>query len=204
MHLPALIIFVKNPVLGRVKTRLAAEVGLEKALEVYFDLLHRARRCALEYPGEKRVYYSDWIPEHDFWETNTFQKNLQMGGDLGMRMSNAFDDVLMTAGPALLIGSDCPYLTSELLLDAAHQLELQDCVLGPAKDGGYYLIGLRKPVSGIFEDITWSSGSVLQQTLSALQKAQASYHLLPTLEDIDTLADWNRFVSSLDSGGTSL
>jgi uncharacterized protein len=197
MHHPALIIFVKNPVLGQVKTRLAADTGREKALEVYLDLLHRTRRCALDYPGEKRIYYSDWIPEQDLWDPDMFHKNLQTGGDLGTRMSNAFNEVLPTLGPALLIGSDCPYLTSALLLEAAQHLKKLDCVLGPAKDGGYYLIGLRNPITGIFRDINWSSDAVLQQTLNALQKAHARYHLLPTLEDIDTLADWSRFQHSL-------
>lgn len=185
-----LIIFARNPVLGKVKTRLAREVGDEKALQIYLKLLEHTHKVADHVEAQKHVFYTENVDEFGLLDYFKFQKKIQEGSDLGERMHNAmksgFDEGYRNV---IIIGSDCIELSTEVINEAFEALRTNDCVLGPASDGGYYLIGLRVLHDFLFQDKPWSTSDVLLDTLLDLQNAQLSYKLLPTLNDIDTKTD---------------
>ena len=186
----SLIIFIKNPALGKVKTRLAATIGDEAALAVYHKLSHRAREVALALDVPRHLFYSDFIDGKDDWDNTLFIKKLQAGEDLGERMHLAFVDTLQTSDKAVIIGSDCPLLTPEIVQLALDQLDEYPFVLGPALDGGYYLLGMRKPSPELFENMEWSTEDVAKITLERMAESGASCYLLPALPDIDVEEDW--------------
>lgn len=188
----ALLIFVKNPRLGRVKTRLARELGDdEQALAIYRYLLRLTREATENLPCRKVLFYSDFVEERDEWSAQIFAKRTQCGADLGERMADAFRQTLHRDGieRAVIIGSDCPDLSPELLTNAFVALETHDFVLGPARDGGYYLLGMKWLEEKIFQNKRWSTATVLAETLDDLRRLGNSVHLLPVLSDVDTAAD---------------
>ena len=150
----ALIVFVKNPVAGKVKTRLAATLGSPQALEIYLKLLAKTRNTVASLACTRYVFYSDTVDEADEWTSPPFLKRLQQGPDLGIRMYAALREVLNHHPKAALIGSDIPELAGTQLQAAFLALDTHDYVLGPAKDGGYYLIGMKTPSAAVFEGIT--------------------------------------------------
>lgn len=187
---PTVAIFLKAPRLGQVKTRLAAEVGPRHALRLYRVLAARTLatvaetgfRAAVWYtPAEARLEMRAWLGEQ--WELRP-----QASGDLGARLAAAAHAVDPFQG-WLAIGGDCPGLTTAILREAADALQGFDAVLGPAHDGGYYLIGGRTPLPDIFSDIPWSTPDVLPATRERLTQLGATWHELPVLRDIDTAAD---------------
>lgn len=185
-----LIIFARNPVLGKVKTRLAREIGNEKALEVYLKLLEHAHKTADHVDAEKQVYYTDNLDEFGLLDYFKFEKRLQQGHDLGERMHNAVASGLAEGyRKVIIIGSDCIEITPQLIDRAFQELQNCECVLGPAHDGGYYLIGLKGPIPAVFTNKNWSSADVLLDTILDLQGSSNTYYLLPTLNDIDTKSD---------------
>ena len=187
---PRLSIFARLPVPGKVKTRLIPALGEEGAARLYARLLaltvEVARESGLDFElrvtggeiGAFQGLFGDDVPVVD-----------QGDGDLGARMARV-------QAPALLIGSDCPGITAPLLRAAAGALEDRRVVLGPANDGGYYLIGYREPVPFLFEDMEWSTDSVFAETMARLARAQIAPAVLPELADVDEpedLADWPEF-----------
>ncbi|MFZ1256273.1 MAG: TIGR04282 family arsenosugar biosynthesis glycosyltransferase [Saprospiraceae bacterium] len=189
----ALIIFIKNPIRSQVKTRLAKSIGDAEALNVYIELLKITQTLASGFVGKKYLYYSDFIDLNDTWNSLEYNKRLQEGNNLGERMSKAMQAILKEHQKALIIGSDCPYLRMETFFSAYQLLESQDCVIGPAKDGGYYLLGLREWLPSLFENKTWSSSNLLKETLLTLNQLGKRFKMLEELEDIDTQEEWNRF-----------
>jgi rSAM/selenodomain-associated transferase 1 len=189
----ALVVFVKNPELGKVKTRLAAQIGNEKALEIYHGLLNHTHTVATAWEAKVRVYYSDFIPEFDLWDIGFCSKHLQKGDNLGERLLSAvqesFDEDFENV---IIIGSDCPKLSTEHLNRALAELKEVDVVIGPAKDGGYYLIGFKEPFPALFEGKSWSSSQLFDQTLETMIKSGISWYELPILSDIDTVEDLER------------
>lgn len=184
-----LIIFAKNPVLGKVKTRLAATVGDEKALSVYRELLQHTCDVSAQVDANKLVFYSDFINNKDLWDQPNYIKKLQKEGDLGTRMSDAFENTLKENTKVIIIGTDCKELTPDILSQAFNTLNYVDVVIGPAFDGGYYLIGMKTMEESLFQGIDWSTSSVLEQTVNKLNRQKLSYVLLKTLSDIDTEED---------------
>ncbi len=186
----ALLIFAKNIEYGKVKTRLAATIGNEQALIVYQKLIEHTIAITKKISVDKIVYYSDSIVEKDTWENNIYQKKLQSGNDLGERMKNAFKSSF-TAGydKVIIIGTDCFELNEGLISIAFEKMNDDDLVLGPAKDGGYYLLGMKNFHPSLFENIEWSSVKVLKQTLTTAMRLNLSVFLLPQLSDIDREAD---------------
>lgn len=183
-----LFVFVRNPELGKVKTRLAAFVGDETALEIYQFLLEHTKKATQYLPCDKAVYYSINIREQDIWNKNTYQKHLQKGADLGSRMQQAFVNSFADGyEKVVIIGSDLPDLEERHILEAFEQLNTNDVVLGPAKDGGYYLLGMKKLHPQIFQDKKWGTTSVREETLKNLEKV--TVHLLEELNDVDVLED---------------
>ena len=185
----ALIIFVKSLIEGQVKTRLAATLGDDAAMEIYKQLIKNAHDKIYSLALDKIVFFSEFI-EDDIWENNLFQKEIQEGMDLGERMENAFKSVF-TAGynNAIIIGTDCPGINENILKDTFKELNNFDIVIGPATDGGYYLLGMNKVHSFLFQKIKWSTDKVLQQTIDLCDKNHLSYFLFPELSDIDEEKD---------------
>ncbi len=194
MNKPATIIFIKNPELGKAKTRLAATVGDERALAIYKELLRHTRETVLQIENcEKYLFYSSFIDKQDDWPNDFFHKKLQPTGDLGTRIKTAFKEVFETNQPVLIVGSDCASLTSEILAKAINDLKENDFVIGPAEDGGYYLIGMNNFQPSVFEDIAWSTEQVLPQTIDEIQNLGKTFGLLTTLSDIDYEEDWEKW-----------
>jgi rSAM/selenodomain-associated transferase 1 len=189
----SLIIFIKNPALGKVKTRLAATLGDEVALDIYHKLSARTREVASAIDFPRFLYYSDFIDRTDDWDNALFVKRLQEGEDLGERMLNAFIETLQVSSPAIIIGSDCPLLTPGILHEAFNELKQHPFVLGPALDGGYYLLGMHEPCPELFQAMEWSTDTVAQVTLERITERNQACALLPPLPDVDEAADWERY-----------
>ncbi len=190
-----LIIFIKNKKKGFVKTRLAATVGDDKALAIYEQLLQITQQVCLGVDAKRYVYYSNTIEQNDEWSSDFFSKKIQYQGDLGEKMYEAFREICTLHQKVVIIGSDCAALTSDIIQAAFDALDSHDVSIGPALDGGYYLLGLRAAHQSLFEDIAWSTASVLEATLQKAKSLQLSVYQLPTLSDIDNEADWNTFQS---------
>lgn len=189
----ALIIFVRNPELGNVKTRLAATVGAESALEIYKELLQHTYEIALATDADRFVFYVDKIAQADLWETRGFVKRVQAMGDLGGKMKAAFNELFSEGyNNVVIIGSDCLELTTNMIHKAFELLEMNDVVIGPARDGGYYLLGLKKMVAPIFENKQWGTEHVYNDTIAGIENAGLSFATLPVLTDVDTEEDWVR------------
>ena len=191
MQQPALLLMVKNPIPGKTKTRLAQDVGNRKALQMYGMLLRHTREQALGLTDVTRyLHYSDHVAEDD-WPADQFIKLVQRGKHLGERMAHAFDHAFARDHQrVILIGSDCPGVTTQLLEEAFEALRTHEVVIGPAHDGGYYLIGLRHRQPALFTDMPWSTAQVLEETLARTQEGGLSTHQLPALSDVDHLEDW--------------
>jgi rSAM/selenodomain-associated transferase 1 len=193
----ALLIFAKNPAYGKVKTRLAATMGHRKALAIYQQLLQHAKKVTAGVNADKFIWYSDFIPDQDGWNDEMYKKQLQTGNDLGEKMGNAFSCAFGKGyEKAAIIGTDCPEITSAVIGDAFRKLEKKDVVIGPSKDGGYYLLASKSFRPELFKNITWSTSKVLQQTLSICEKQQLSVHLLTQLSDVDTESDFRNCMKS--------
>ncbi|MCP4442205.1 MAG: glycosyltransferase [Aureispira sp.] len=186
-----LIVFVKNPALGRAKTRLAASIGDEKALEVYKFLLEYTRTTTQATNADKVVFYTDFVDKSDSFDSTAFQKQLQIqDDDLGERMYNAFEYAFGQGYErVLLIGSDCYELSTDILNNAFDELKEHEFVIGPANDGGYYLVGMNRLEKKIFTHKTWSTAEVFGNTVQDFENIEATYAILPMLTDIDYLED---------------
>ena len=149
----ALIIFTRNPELGKCKTRLAKVIGDEAALEIYKYLLNHTAEISKNIKADKFVFYSDDIKKEDLWNKDIFRKKLQYGTDLGARMENAFTELFqLNYEKVLIIGSDLLDLNTKQVDDAFQLLNINDIVIGPAKDGGYYLLGMKSPHLKVFKN----------------------------------------------------
>jgi rSAM/selenodomain-associated transferase 1 len=185
----ALIVFARPPVPGQVKTRLAAGIGPHRALEVYRRLLNQTMDLLLAWAGPRYLYHASSTMPLPYWPPMQCTHRLQQGTDLGARMQVAMAEVLADHVQALIIGTDCPGLSQDLVSEAARQLVCHDMVLGPAVDGGYYLLGIKKPAAVLFEDMPWSTDQVAALTLARAARLGYVCHQLPVLRDIDTEAD---------------
>ncbi|RKS55108.1 hypothetical protein BC962_0064 [Gillisia mitskevichiae] len=183
-----LLIFTRNPELGKVKTRLAKDVGDQTAFDIYKFLLDHTLTITKTLAVTKEVYYSEKIHNNDIWDEALYNKKLQKGKDLGERMKNAFASGFKNGYTnIIIIGSDMYDMSSEDLMLAFQKLEETDYVIGPAEDGGYYLLGMRKLNSVIFEDKEWGTQTVLKDTLQDLD--QESKTLLAVKNDVDYFSD---------------
>lgn len=189
-----LLLFIKNPRAGYVKTRLARTVGDEEALRIYHLLLDKTRAAAQQVGAERWLYYSDFADRTDGWSEADFLKKVQTGGDLGTRMQAAFQEAFDAgAQKVAIIGSDCPELSGEVLQSAFEQLDKTDFVLGPTPDGGYYLLAMKQLEPAVFHGIEWSTDTVCTRTLEKIGLAGKTVALLPLLSDIDTEEDWRSY-----------
>jgi rSAM/selenodomain-associated transferase 1 len=202
LKMDAIIIFIKNPQLGKVKTRLAATVGNVRALEIYHILMQHTNVITMTLTNvEKYLFYSNFIDKKDIWENTEFHKFVQFAGqDLGLKMASAF---LVTYqkkhAKVLIIGSDCLELNQGVITEAYRQLSENEVVIGPASDGGYYLIGFNFDLIGevseevlkiMFWNREWSHERVGQEAIESCEKMRLSYTILPTLTDVDEEKDY--------------
>lgn len=184
----AIIIFVRNPELGKVKTRLAKSVGDESALKIYNFLLRHTVKITEKLQVDKYIYYSETIHRIDMWNPDIFRKKLQTGNDLGERMQNAFSEIFgMGYEKVLIVGSDIYELRQKDIENAFDALETNPFVIGPAKDGGYYLLGMKQLKPEIFKNKNWGTNTVLKETLNDLYNQ--NYILLPEMSDVDYYED---------------
>lgn len=183
-----LLIFTRNPELGKCKTRLAASIGDENALEIYKILLSHTAKITKLVSADKYVYYSDAIWENDIWENTIYHKRLQRGNNLGERMARAFHEGFLHGyEKIIIIGSDLFDITEEDLELAFLKLNEHDFVIGPAQDGGYYLLGMRKMKPSLFENKSWGTSHVLEKTIQDLEAE--NWTKLPVKNDIDVVQD---------------
>ncbi|MFN6090440.1 MAG: TIGR04282 family arsenosugar biosynthesis glycosyltransferase [Cyclobacteriaceae bacterium] len=185
-----LIIFYRNPELGKVKTRLAKTLGDEKALAIYLKLSSHTRAITENLAIDKVIYYSNFVDTEDAWPNTTFQKKLQNGNDLGEKMNNAFVEGFQSGYERVcIIGTDCLELSKDIIQQAFDQLVCYDAVIGPAKDGGYYLLGMKKPMPELFKNKAWSSDTVATDTIQNFKDLSLSYAQLAVLTDVDEEKD---------------
>jgi uncharacterized protein len=190
-------LMVKYPEPGMVKTRLAADIGMEQAALIYRQLITRVmnqtmpigagyERYMFYDPPNRKQDFVSWFPDEIFMA--------QSGGDVGRRMDNVIRRLLKKgADKAVITGSDIPDISSEIILRAFEMLDRVDVVLGPARDGGYYLIGMKRPIPEVFRNITWSSKDVFMETVKVIKLSGISYGALPALSDLDTIEDLKIF-----------
>lgn len=185
-----LIVFYRNPELGKVKNRLAVTVGEERALALYLLMAAHARNVSLALSVDRVVYYTEFIDTEDSWLNRDFTKRLQHGNVLGEKMKYAFEESFRSGYESVcIIGTDCFELTSEILDNAFVFLETNDTVIGPAADGGYYLLGMNRYIPEIFDNKIWSTSSVCADTMDDFKRLRLHYHVLPTLHDVDNESD---------------
>jgi len=194
-----LIIFVKNAEAGKVKTRLAKTVGNENALKVYKHLIQHTHDITARIPVDKWVFYSKTVEEFDLFEGRSYRKSRQVGEGLGDRMLAAFKEAFEAGYQRVsIIGSDCYDLNAEILTDAFRALHENEVVIGPAKDGGYYLLGMSELYADLFQNKKWSTEDVILDTMLDLKNLKLNYHLLPALSDVDHEKDLGPLRSLLD------
>lgn len=189
----ALIIFVRNPEKGKVKTRLAKGVGEDKALAIYKALLTKTRTVAEGVDALRLLFYSVQIRTDDSWPNDAFEKRQQEGEDLGARMAHAFDTALQEAESAIIVGSDIAQISTPIIENAFNLLEQKDYVLGPSIDGGYYLLGMKQPSHFLFQNMEWSTDQVSRTTQDRILERNCSLGFAPTLSDIDYAEDWEKY-----------
>lgn len=188
MNKSLVIVFVRNPELGKVKTRLSKTIGEKDALKIYIALLRHTESVINSISADKVVYYSNKIQHNDLWCETQYQKKVQKGTDLGARMQNAFETAFKNSyNKVVIVGSDLHDLSPTHIKDALSALEHHDVVLGPSIDGGYYLLGMKKLHPTVFKNKKWGTDTVLETTLKDLKPQNVK--LLEALNDIDTFED---------------
>ena len=191
----AILVFVRAPQPGRVKTRLAAAIGDRAALRVYTRLAEHTLAAVRELAAEDvaiRVHYAPADAGDDVraWLGNGPLYLPQADGDLGVRMKDAFARAFADGAERVVIaGSDLPEVSASLLRRAFELLDAHPAVIGPARDGGYYLLGLRGMIEGIFDGMGWSTPHVLRATLERFSAAGVEPAALEELADVDTVDD---------------
>ncbi|MDT0675452.1 TIGR04282 family arsenosugar biosynthesis glycosyltransferase [Autumnicola musiva] len=183
-----LLIFTRNPEPGKVKTRLAKDIGNDAALDIYKFLLDHTVSITKNLPVKKQVFFSEVIPGNDNWKENIYEKKIQKGKDLGERMENAFKEGFLAGfREIIIIGSDIYDLKQQDLELAFDELKKNDYVIGPASDGGYYLLGMKSLNPDLFKNKAWGSNSVLESTLEDIKNNQIK--LLEERNDVDVYSD---------------
>lgn len=155
-------------------------------------LLAHTRAVAQAVRAQRLLFYSEHINRQDEWPESAFLKFRQEGDDLGQRMQHAFETALHQADSAVIIGSDIPGLSSRIIENAFEQLETHDFVIGPARDGGYYLLGMKSLQAELFREISWSTSRVFEETVFRMEQLGKSWAPAPLLSDVDEAEDWER------------
>ena len=190
---PTLAIFTRAPELGKVKTRLARAVGERAAFDAHQMLQRRSIEVATASGFPAEIWLDGNLDALPIQQLAIFP---QCAGDLGARMLHTIAHITARGHPAIIIGSDCPVLDVNYLRDAVRALDSGiDVVVGPVEDGGYVLIGMAQPQPALFLDMTWSTRTVLSETLERAAAAGLTTTVLDELWDVDNVADWQRWQS---------
>src|SRR5215469_18011623 len=206
-HRRSLILFTRYPIAGQVKTRLIPALGGEGAAALHRRLVLRALRTSREAcraaQADLEVHFDGGTQRAmGHWLGDGVRFVQQGDGDLGERMARAFEESFRPGATAtIIIGSDCPALSPDVITAAFDHLKKTEAVLGPATDGGYYLIGLSRPMPELFHGIAWGSDHVLADSLAVLRRRDCEAALLNPLADIDRpedLPNWRRIAESED------
>ena len=183
-----LILFAKNPEKGKVKTRLAKSIGDDKALEIYHALVLRSADICKKVDADRVVYYTSFTDPEDAYTNPFFDKKLQVEGNLGDRMCAAFaEEFKLGYNKVLIVGSDCYDLTEDHIHQAFKLLDTNNVVIGPANDGGYYLLGMYYFVPQLFEEKSWSTPKLIEETKATLASLNLSVAYLEELTDLDEI-----------------
>ena len=193
-----LCVFARAPTLGFVKSRLAAEVGPTEALAAHTELLEGTlERCVSPAHYQTELWIAGPETDNpvvaDLIRRFGLDLRAQWGDDLGSRMWNALEEKLKIGARVLVVGSDCPDIDRDYVLQGFGALDQADVVLGPAEDGGYGLVGLRTAARELFLSVRWGSDDVLQTTLERAERGGFRVRLLKRIYDVDTLSDWQRY-----------
>ena len=189
---PLVLVFCKNQIIGKVKTRLALSIGQKKAFLIYSELVNKTATVVNSLSSEVHIYYSDYIEENDNFDSSKIKKFIQKGNNLGDRMINALNISFKNFSPIVIIGSDLWELEISDIKDAFGILKKKNIVIGPSTDGGYYLIGMNYLDTKIFENKNWGQQSVLNDTIRDIDD-KTNIHLLDEKTDIDTYDDLCQF-----------
>lgn len=192
----AIVLFARSPELGKVKSRLAVDLGEQKALDVYIHLLTQTMNKMNELKHvDVYVFFSGL--DVSFFDVLINAKFIeQTKGDLGERMLNAFELLVEKHDSLVMIGSDCYDLKTHDLKEAFDKLRDSDLVLGPSSDGGYYLIGLKEAIPSFFRDINWGTSTVFNETMKIANKQSFDVSVLSERNDLDDLSDYRSFLTS--------
>ncbi|MCG8608135.1 TIGR04282 family arsenosugar biosynthesis glycosyltransferase [bacterium] len=200
----AIVVFAKFPESGKVKTRLGKQIGNDAAASLYKLFMAQTFQITAQLdatcfvtvePAYKAEQFANYVPRDCY----IFP---QKGQDLGRRLLHAFDFVFSQKSTKVIaLGTDSPTLPAEYVTEAFQRLDYTDVVIGPAEDGGYYLIGINQPQKALFEGIKWSSDLVLKTTIERAQKIGLSYSLLPIWYDVDELDSLRRAAADDATGG---
>ena len=189
----ALIVFSRNPILGKVKTRIAKSCGDKKALEIYQQLIQINEQTISNLTEIKTFIFHNKNIDNQFYK-KIINKEKQEGVTLGEKMLNAFNCIKKKGYKnIIIIGNDCPYITVSLLQNAFEKLNKNDYVIGPTYDGGYYLLGMKKINKHLFIKKEWSTESVFEDTINDIKKDDGKFFILEKLEDIDYYENWITF-----------
>jgi rSAM/selenodomain-associated transferase 1 len=190
----AIIIFQKKPERGKVKTRLAKSIGDKKAVEVYRYLLDHTHQQVALLNVTVFVFFEKEV-QAEFLPNNNYHSAIQSKGNLGERMKAAFQEIFdQRYQKAVIIGTDCMELEAEILKEALHSLEFHDLVIGPAKDGGYYLLGMKKVHPALFESKSWSTATVFSDTMEEAACLGLRVDVLQRLSDVDIYEDLDKTI----------
>lgn len=182
------MVFTRNPELGKVKTRLAKTIGEQSALNIYKFLLNHTETVIRNIDCDKAIYYSVKVRDNDIWDPSLYSKHLQQGKELGKRMYYAFLDAFSEGyKKVVIVGSDLYDLQPKHIENAFRKLDSYEVVIGPAEDGGYYLLGMKTIHSQVFTTKEWGTSTVFENTINDLQNE--SVFLLEELNDIDVYDD---------------
>lgn len=182
------MVFTRNPELGKVKTRLAKTIGEQSALNIYNFLLNHTETVIRNIDCDKAIYYSVKVRDNDIWDPSLYSKHLQQGKDLGKRMYYAFLDAFSEGyKKVVIVGSDLYDLQPKHIENAFRKLDSYEVVIGPSEDGGYYLLGMKTIHSQVFTTKEWGTSTVFENTINDLQNE--SVFLLEELNDIDVYVD---------------
>ena len=189
---PLVLVFCKNQIIGKVKSRLALKIGQKKAFLIYSELVDKTASIVNSLSSEVHVYYSDYIEENDKFNSSKIKKFIQKGNNLGYRIINALNISFKNFSPVVVIGSDLWKLEISDIEDTFRILKNKNVVIGPSNDGGYYLIGMNYLDTKIFENKNWGEESVLNDTIRDIDD-KTNIHLLDEKTDIDTYDDLCQF-----------
>jgi rSAM/selenodomain-associated transferase 1 len=196
---------MRAPLLGQVKTRLAVGLGAEVTLAAYRHLLDVTTKAVRGFDSvEFRYTPDDASSTVEPWRRKGWSTAAQGAGDLGERLVRAFSDGFASGFDRIVVvGTDCPYVTDEDIRRAWEALKTHDVVLGPATDGGYWLIGLRSPQPGFFSGMNWGGETVFAETRRRVVELGLTVSVLRELPDVDTVADWEAYQAFRASNPTT-